>query len=120
MLLRIYSLLTVCTIAVLVTCLAWLARLPLQSDFRYDAADPRFVLVGYIDFVFLIIVTLIITLTIWRPAYEAVLQKPSLGTFDRALYRTMYNLPLILICCLCAFVLLAVFVAFSSYGAFYF
>lgn len=120
MLLRLCSLLTVFTIAVLTCCLAWLAHLPLQSDFRYDPTDSRFVLIGYIDFVFLIIVTLIIVLTIWRPSYEAALKQDSIRTFDRRLYKTMYNLPLILICSLCAFVLLAVFVASSSMGSAYF
>jgi hypothetical protein len=109
MLLRMYSFFILGALASLSAYLVWLLRLPLQAGFSYDVSDSRYVQVGYIDFVFLIIVTCTIVLIITRPLYQKALEQKLVSRFDHRLYKTMFNLPLILICLQCAFILLAVF-----------
>jgi hypothetical protein len=109
MLLRMYSFLILGALASLSACLVWLLRLPLQAGFRYDVSDSRFVQLEYVDFVFVIIVTLTIVLIITQPAYQKALKQKSVSSFDRGLYKTMFNLPLILICLQCVFILFAGF-----------
>jgi len=116
MLLRLSSLLILFTIAVLSVSLIGLARLPFQPGFVYDMSDPRFILTGYIDFVFIIIVALIIILIIGRPTYEAALKQEGLSRFDKVLYKLMCSLPLVLITCLCSAVLLAITLMTFSLG----
>lgn len=120
MLLRICSLLLLCTLIALVGYFVWLLSLPAQPGFIYDVSDIRYVLVGYIDFVFLTITTLTIVLIIGRTSFQAALQKDKISSFDCTLYKTMFNLPLVLICFQCACVLLAIFIASLSMGVGYF
>ena len=96
--------------------MGWLLQLPAQPGFVYDEADTRFVLMGYVDFVFLAIVTVTIVLIINRSTYLRALQKPAVTQYDRLLFGLMYNLPLVLICTLCGAVLFAIFTASLSIG----
>jgi len=120
MLLRIYSLVLLSTLTAVIGYFFWLLYLPFQPDFAYDALDVRYMLVGYLDFVFLTITTLTIVLIIARTSFEAALQKKLISSFDQRLYKTMSNLPLVLICFQCLCILLAVFVASLSMGVGYF
>ena len=79
MLLRIYSLLLVCTLIALVGAFVWLLYLPTQAGFVYDVSDVRYVLLEYIDFVFLAITTLTIVLIIGRSSYHTALEKKTLS-----------------------------------------
>lgn len=107
--LRTYSFLILGALISLSAYLVWLLRLSLQPGFSSDISNSTYVQVGYADFVFLIIVTCTILLIITRPAYQKALQQGSLNKFDRRLYKTMFNLPVVLICLQCAFILLAMF-----------
>ena len=120
MLLRIYSLVLLGTLIAVVGYFFWLLYLPFQPGFTYDVLDARYILVGYLDFVFLTITTLTIVFIIGRTSFETALQTDSLSAFDRRLYTTMSSLPLILICFQCLCILLAVFVASLSIGVGYF
>ena len=120
MLLRIYSILMLGTLIALSVYFVWLLQLPTQPDFVYDVSDMRFVLIGYIDFVFLTITTLTIILIIGRSSFQEALERGNTSPFDRMLFRVMFKLPLVVICCQCAVILLAVFAASISTGSFYF
>ncbi len=114
--LRLYSVTILAALTLLCVFLGWLLLLPLQPDLVYDLSDRRFVLLSYVDFVFLILVALTIVLIITRSYFYNALQRISLGMFDRTLYRLMFNLPLVLICLLCAVVLFVVFAVSLSLG----
>jgi len=96
--------------------LGWLLQLSMQPDLVYDLSDGRFVLLGYVDFVFLIIIALTIVLIISRSYFHTALRRVGLMRFDQNLYRLMFNLPLILICLQCAVILLVVFAVSLSLG----
>jgi amino acid transporter len=114
--LRLYSVVILTTLTGLCAFLGWLLQLPMQLDLVYDLSDSRFVLLGYVDFVFLLIIALTIVLIITRSHFDTALQKVGLSQLDRNLYRLMFSLPLILICLLCAVVIFVVFAVSLSLG----
>lgn len=114
--LRLYSITVLAALTLLGVFLGWLLLLPLQPDLVYDSSDNRFVLLGYVDFVFLVLVALTILLITTRSYFYNARQRIRIGMFDRNLYRLMVNLPLILICLLCAVVIFVVFAVSLSLG----
>ena len=114
--LRFFSVTALLALLVLSSILGWLLFLPAQPDLIYDISDWRFALLGYVDFVFLLIVTLTIVLISTRSYFEVALQQTNVNFFDRKLYRLIYSLPPILISLQCAVIIFVVFAVSLSLG----